>query len=111
MNRTNLLFETTKTAPGSYECVTVRQQADPATEREQQQHSAEDASRQSFAIDPNIAATVAPEWAQQAQAIFFQSLQSNSAGGHAEYLKQMQLQFESMRQLLQQQLARFSQPR
>ncbi|WP_337880244.1 hypothetical protein [Rheinheimera sp.] len=114
MNKTNLLFETTRTAPDRYECVAVYQDTGSSAGNSplQEQHDAvPDPSGQPFAIDPNIAAAVAPEWAQQAQAIFFQSLHSNSSGGHAEYLKQMQQQFELMRQLLQQQLARFGQPR
>lgn len=109
------VFEAYKNSQGRYECHSVRETAF------EQDHSGSDycdsdhsnpspgVAGNAFFIDPNLAKVVPPDWALQAREIFLQSLHSNCHGGHAEYLKQMHVQFELMRQTLQQQMAQFSQ--
>lgn len=118
MTKPARVWETYKNSQGQYECRCVRQSsAEPDAEPEfwQQHAETDDAcsdsgdTEQAFYINPDLARAVSPDWAVQAQQIFMQSLHSNFQGGHADYLKQMRIQFELMHQTLQQQMAQFSQ--
>lgn len=119
MTKPGRVYETYKNSLGQYECQPISQagfgQGDAAADfwaedcEPDVANSYSGPEEQAFYIDPGIVRAVSPDWAVQAQQIFMQSLHSNFQGGHADYLKQMRIQFELMHQTLQQQMAQFSQ--
>lgn len=115
MVRSIRVYEATRNANGDFECYSIPEELDdgntaPFVKTEfAEQFVDTEAQNQPFYISPNIAQSVAPDWALQANALFLQGLHSNVRDGQAAYLRQMQEQFELMRQTLQQQLAQYSQ--